>query len=58
MNLQKRKKERKKQTKNETSNGNRNMPIHINGQNHEIFIFVYRKILLNSPFNEFPYRPI
>ena len=46
MNLQK----RNKQTNNETSNGNRNRLIHINGQNHEILIFVYRKILLNSPF--------
>ena len=33
--------------------------LYKNGQNHEIFIFVYSKLLLNSPFNEFPliYRP-
>ena len=46
--------------KNETSNDNRNRPIlYKNGQNHEMFIFVYSKLLLNSPFNEFPliYRP-
>ena len=33
--------------------------LYKNDQNHEIFIFVYSKLLLNSPFNEFPliYRP-
>ena len=33
--------------------------LYKNGQNHEIFIFVYSKLLLNSPLNEFPliYRP-
>ena len=40
--------------KNETSNNNRNMPIYINGQIMMIFIFVYSKILLNSPFNDRP----
>ena len=42
--------------KTETSNDNRNMPIYINGQIMMIFIFVYSKILLNSPFNDRPIK--